>query len=462
MDERELAYYKSKLDALTGELINKDYAVAQLTNESRQLQSGFKLLLSIGSEFYKHPELNDLASFCCENTLRLLSLDQVILLRRTEDNYFKIFAKKGTDEDVSSDETTLSLSRLKNWFDDKDTLLINGNSKMNDAELDICEWSGFPFCVAAMINIDQGEDYMIFGGRKSERKPLRHLPLSETDVYIFQSVASLFSDLAGKLMFDKKLEEERSQNAKRLEEYNARLEIKVEERTKEITEQKNLIEEERQKSEALLLNILPSETAEELKLNGKSEPRRFEEVSVLFTDFVSFSKVSERVTADVLVNEIHHYFSAFDNIISKYNLEKIKTIGDSYMCAGGIPVSLSDHACLTVRAALEIADFVNKTRLERLKTGELSFEIRIGVHSGPVVAGIVGIRKFAYDIWGDTVNYASRMESSGQPGRVNISGITYNLIKHRFKCTYRGKIEAKGKGYLDMYFVDNEIKAGAG
>jgi len=202
------------------------------------------------------------------------------------------------------------------------------------------------------------------------------------------------------------------------------------------------------------LNILPSEVAEELKEKGYTTAKAFDEVTVLFTDFKNFTRMTEQLNARELVNEINYCYSAFDNIITKYGIEKIKTIGDSYMCAGGLPVEKKTNPEDTVMAAMDIRDFMIEEKQKREALGQPFFEIRIGLHTGPVVAGIVGIKKFAYDIWGDTVNIASRMESSGESGKVNISGNTYELVKEKFRCTYRGKIEAKNKGMIDMYFVE--------
>lgn len=219
--------------------------------------------------------------------------------------------------------------------------------------------------------------------------------------------------------------------------------------------QRNRIKKGKKRSDELLLNILPSEVAEELKNKGSSDAKHFEMVSVLFTDFKNFTSLSENMSAQELVNEINYCYSEFDRIISECGIEKIKTIGDAYMCAGGLPVPNNTNACDTVKAAIKIRDFMEKEKEDRNVQGKSFFEIRIGIHTGPVVAGIVGIKKFAYDIWGDTVNIAARLESSGEEGKINISGATYDLIKDKFRCTYRGKIMAKNKGEIDMYFVEH-------
>jgi class 3 adenylate cyclase len=222
----------------------------------------------------------------------------------------------------------------------------------------------------------------------------------------------------------------------------------------EIERQRDEIDYQRKRSDDLLLNILPAETAEELKEKGSATPRHYDLVSVLFTDFKGFTIVAEKLTPNELVAELDSCFFAFDKIIDKYNLEKIKTIGDSYMCAGGIPVANATNPEDCVRAGLEIKMYMENLKAEREAKGEPFWELRIGIHTGQVVAGVVGKNKFAYDIWGDAVNTASRMESSGIPGKVNISGVTYELVKDKFACTYRGKVNAKNKGEIDMYIVE--------
>ena len=226
-------------------------------------------------------------------------------------------------------------------------------------------------------------------------------------------------------------------------------------RNRYITKSKATLQIEKDRSENLLLNILPEEIARELKIYGKAEARDFDLVSILFTDFKEFTQTSEKLTAQQLVGEINTCFEAFDTIIAKYKIEKIKTIGDAYMAAGGLPVPTGDSIKNTVLAALEMQEFITSRKRENELQSKPAFEMRVGIHTGPVIAGIVGVKKFQYDIWGDTVNTASRIESSGDVGKVNVSQTTYELLKDdpQFAFESRGKIEAKGKGEIAMYFV---------
>ncbi|MCB9192052.1 MAG: tetratricopeptide repeat protein [Flavobacteriales bacterium] len=223
--------------------------------------------------------------------------------------------------------------------------------------------------------------------------------------------------------------------------------------SRSINKAKDQIESEKNRSEDLLLNILPAEIAEELKEKGSADARSFENVSILFTDFKSFTKASETLSAVELVDEINTCFEAFDRIVDKYGIEKIKTIGDSYMAAGGLPVPSGLSVQNTVKAGLEMQAYIINRKAELEAKGKPAFSMRIGIHTGPVVAGIVGKKKFQYDIWGDTVNTANRMESAGEVGKVNVSEATYQIVKDRFEFDYRGEIEAKGKGKVKMYFA---------
>lgn len=224
----------------------------------------------------------------------------------------------------------------------------------------------------------------------------------------------------------------------------------IERSNRELADKKEEIEKQQEISQKLLLNILPAAVAQELQAKGSVSPKYFEDVTIMFTDFVGFTKASEKLAVEVLVTVLHEFFTAFDGVVKKYGLEKLKTIGDSYMCAGGIPVKYSSHPVDAVLAAFELLDAVS---ICQQRTG-CPWSIRIGIHTGPVAAGVVGIEKFAFDLWGDTVNFAARLQTTSHPDRVNISATTFSRVKDFFECEYRGKIETKEKKAFDMYFVN--------
>lgn len=229
-------------------------------------------------------------------------------------------------------------------------------------------------------------------------------------------------------------------------------------RLRYVHKSRTAIQKEKDISEGLLLNILPASVAEELKQKGYAEAMHHDVASIIFSDFKGFTAISEALTAAELVEEINTCFKAFDHIMTKYGIEKIKTIGDAYMAAAGIPINNTASVLDTVHAALEMQDFIINRKKEKDEQGQPSFQMRVGIHTGSVVAGIVGVKKFQYDIWGDTVNIASRMESSGEVGHVNISEATYQHIKDTPGLVFapRGMIQAKGKGEMAMYFVHQE------
>ena len=218
-----------------------------------------------------------------------------------------------------------------------------------------------------------------------------------------------------------------------------------------VRKSKASIQIEKDRSENLLLNILPKEVAQELKESGKTAPRTYESVTILFTDFQDFTKLAASIPASQLVVELNDIFGQFDDIMDEFGIEKIETIGDAYLAASGLPLENSDHALRCVNAAFRMVELLD----QRNATSEINWNMRIGIHSGPVIAGVVGKKKFAYDIFGDSVNTASRIESNGEVGKVNISQATYELLKSERDLAFehRGKIKAKGKGEIDMYFV---------
>lgn len=269
---------------------------------------------------------------------------------------------------------------------------------------------------------------------------------SETAATLARDNAILRKKLARSEYHRRGLEQLRDSNAALLKKVNS-----------EIESARISLAAENERAERLLLNILPAEVAEELKRNGVVEPVFYPCASVLFTDFQGFTKVASNMTPKQLVTELDFYFSAFDRVIERYNLEKLKTIGDTYMCAGGIPLERDSHLMDIVSAAWDIHLFMDGLKRKKAARGEPYWELRCGVHAGPLMAGVIGKKKFAYDIWGDAVNIASRLESSGEAGRVNISKEVYDVVRDRFACEHRGRIAIKNRGEIDMYFVTGRI-----
>lgn len=270
----------------------------------------------------------------------------------------------------------------------------------------------------------------------------------------FITIASIF--LVGIVLLSYVLRVQAIKSQKR------KLAFLVEKRTKMVTRQKEQIEKqkkalevEKEKADKLLSNILPSETAEELKNKGKAKTRKYRMVTVMFSDIVGFTKIAEKMEPTVLVKKLDHLFKEMDKITEKNQVEKIKTIGDAYMAAAGVPLRDKENPIHAVLAALEIQDYMTKLKEKAEEEGRDDYwQLRIGIHTGDVIAGVIGSKRIAYDIWGNTVNVANRMETASEPCKVNISGTTYDSIAPYFDCTYRGKIPTKNKGEMDMYFVD--------
>ena len=213
------------------------------------------------------------------------------------------------------------------------------------------------------------------------------------------------------------------------------------------------LKKEKERSDELLLNILPDTIAQEIKNTGKVEPRFYSSASIMFSDFSGFTKLSEQMEPKSLIDLLNQYFSVFDGIVTKHGLEKLKTIGDAYMCVSGLPAETRGHAIRICLASLEIQNYMKRTNEKREKMRMPRWDMRIGIHSGPVIAGVVGERKFTYDIWGDAVNTAALLEQNGEPGRVNISATTYQQVNEMFDTAERGKITSGKKGDIPMYFV---------
>ena len=272
------------------------------------------------------------------------------------------------------------------------------------------------------------------------------IPLSMS-IYLARDFAKTNKDLEKQLINVKTLSEktikQEREKKKILENQKEKLEVMVKERTKELAQEK-------EKTEELLLNTLPLKVVNELKENGKSEPVSFDNVTVYFSDIVGFTKISAKLEPKTLINELNDIFTAFDDIMVKNKCERIKTIGDAYLAVSGMPRKNKNHAENMVNAAIEIRNYLE----ERNTASEIKWQARIGIHSGKVVGGIVGVRKYIYDVFGDTINTASRMESNSEPMRINVSETTYTILKDNYHFTKREVINVKGKGKLKMYFLD--------
>ncbi len=278
--------------------------------------------------------------------------------------------------------------------------------------------------------------YRIGTSLREIREAATHLRQGKNELTFSKAMDSEFVDIADGL----------NSATLAIKDHQQNLENRIIARTQELSA-------ERDKSEKLLLNILPASIADELKQTGAAKPVKFESVTVIFTDFVGFTKIAENLTPEGLIDELDKCFSYFDSVTQKYNLEKLKTIGDAFMCAGGIPNANRTNAIDAALAALEIQAFMNQMKSLKEQLGFPYWELRLGMHSGDLIAGVIGEKKFAYDVWGDTVNTASRLESSGTPGEINISAAVHDQIRYFFRCEYRGKVKAKNKGEIDMYYL---------
>ncbi len=316
------------------------------------------------------------------------------------------------------------------------------------------------FGKADYTNLEDGDYTFYVKGANSDGVWTEEIPILKITIHPplwrtwwFRTIMIIVALLCGYLFYISRIKQIKNQKLA--------LEKLVNARTKEVIEQKEKIqlqnaelEKEKEKTEQLLLNILPPDTVGELKSKGKASARSYRTVSVLLADVKGFTRISEKLRPKQLVAQLDAYFIKFDEILERHNMEKIKTMGDAYMCAGGLPIRNKSNPIDAVLAGLKIQEFVKDYNS---KKGGVPWEFRIGIHTGDLVAGVVGIKKFAYDIWGDTVNVTKRIETAGEVGRVNISGETYDKVKDFFDFEFRGKIDAKNKGTIDMYFV-NAIK----
>lgn len=440
--QRALVYYEQRVDELGGANVQADSVISSVKSDLRVKNDGFDLLAELQESIDAQMPVEEVIDKTLEAINLRLRMDRSVFLARTGDG--ATFVPRfglGFDSPTLNRFATLSFD-FGAALPGKDSyLLVNKGSAATPLIDELRERLGVPFFIALPVVIGREMAGVLLAGRYKEIKPFAP-PVSQSGVNIMRAIAGFISVSWA--------------NANQF----AILERMVQERTAELqaetqrVERANVaLESERHKSETLLLNILPEETASELKEKGVATPRFYEEASVLFTDFKGFTQIAAAMSAEQVIGELGQCFNAFDEVVERFKLEKIKTIGDSYMCAAGVPVPTTHHAPHAVAAALQMLSLMLQWQHQKETAAQPFWEVRIGLHTGPLVAGVIGTKKFAYDIWGDTVNTASRMESSSEAGQVNISSVTHALVSPYFECDYRGLVTAKGKGEVEMYFV---------
>jgi class 3 adenylate cyclase len=376
----------------------------------------------------------------------------VFLENQTGSNIFKVAHHLGLTEQVAARASAMFFEFSEEQLGGRPTMLVNRQTRPTAFVELLQQTLSVRFFVCVPLRSEGRVFGYLLSSNDKEAYPF-YPPFNETHVETYSAIAGFLATTYDNMNLYQDLREATG----KLEEYNLTLEDRVKERTEDLAAVAEELREEIVKSEELLLNILPRQTAIELRRTGQAMARSFDSVTVVFSDIVGFSKASATMDAAELVAELDQIFRAFDHIVDHNDLEKLKTIGDAYMCAGGIPVPNDTHALDAVRACLEMQEYLAERRAEMARRGKTSFQMRFGVHTGPVVAGVVGSRKFAYDIWGNTVNVAAFLESGGAAGRINVSDSTYELIKDEYRATPRGRVKIKHDMEVEMYFVDGAV-----
>jgi PAS domain S-box-containing protein len=406
-----------------------------------------ELLSRIDNQLHNFKRMAEILEENSVNKETLELMDRLVLFMDRADNSFIIFDEKGELEWVNEGFSRLygySIDEFKRRFG-RTIFEASKNSEIND-KVDKCIKTKKSINYVAECQTRSGE----FKWIQTTFTPIVS-PAGKIERYI-----AIETDIT-KLKETEEALNQKNEYMMALTNHLKSTNSLLEEQQREINQQNKAIEEERKKSEDLLLNILPFEVARQLKSKGEAKPKDFKLTSVLFLDFVGFTRITQELSPNDLVTALDSYFKKFDDIVEKHFVEKIKTIGDAYMCVGGLPLRNRSNPFNVVLAGLEMQMIISQM-VEDTKTPEgLKWQCRIGVHSGPVMAGVVGRKKYIYDIWGNTVNVAARMQQEGEVGMVNVSGFTYDIIKDYFDCTHRGKIAMKNSEDAEMYFV-NRLK----
>ncbi len=449
--ERAVEYYKKLSDEVAGYNIGVDSKISLIKRELEQKNDGFTILRALHDVIGSGTHQENFFTAMLELILTTLKMDRSVILWKEHKNpdYKARWCLGYSKEELKTlQQKEYDLTVLN---DRKPAyLLVSKSVKMQVTEQQLLKDVLLNFAVGVPIRNREKIAGWLIAGREKEAYPF-YPPLTMMNIENFQVIAGFAEAVLSNLMLYKKLETANHT----LEEYNKELEKKVQARTKDIEISHSELEEEKKKADDLLLNILPSDIARELKRYGSSKAKRYNKATILFTDFVNFTRFSEQLSPEELVAELDKCFRAFDEIATFYRLEKIKTIGDAYMCANGL-ASSGGSPSNVIYAALDMRDYIREFSAQRSRRFKSTLQMRIGIHNGPVIAGVVGMKKFSFDIWGDTVNISSRMESGGLPDKVNVSGVVYELAKDDFDFEPRGKIKIKNGGDVDMYFAEKK------
>ncbi len=440
--EQEAQYYKKQVNELAGTIVGLQYNIAEMGKEAGQMKRAFDLMASLQYKYKDSQDFSEVYDHLTEEILICMKMDTAMILVPAPEGegYYAAKHIRGYEASETALIQSATVELPAAFTGSKEPLLVNSKTPATDIINSLQKGLLLNYFMLVPIAFRDGAVHFLITGRKLEGRTLGTPILADYHLQALTAIVNIIAAIKDQFDYLKTIENKVVERT-----------IKIRKQKEKIELQKKKLQTEKAKSESLLLNILPKQTAKELKKNGKARPRRFERVTVLFSDFKDFTTIAGQLDAEQLVGELDYCFQAFDTIMTKYGLEKIKTIGDAYMCAAGLPLADNEGAHKMIKAAIDMQAFLHE--LHQQRPSFHLFNMRIGIHTGPVIAGVVGRKKFAYDIWGDTVNIASRMESAAEHGKVNISSATYELIKEDFECIYRGKLEAKNKGEMDMYFV---------
>jgi class 3 adenylate cyclase len=448
--QRQVDYYRQLSDEVAGQNIRSDSQISLLKRKLIQKENGFTILSALHDAFGHQIYEDDFFTNTLELINTTLKMDKTVVLWELS-GHSKAFSPKFYMGCEREEIDQIHNRQLDFLIDDSPILrpfLANKNTRANPLIDKLREELILPFFIAVPIRMRSKVIAWMVTGREKEAWPF-YPPLDEGDMDTLVSISGFLE--AG--LSNSSLYTSLEKANKELEVYNQELEQRVAERTKDLQIKNQELSKEKKRSEDLLLNILPKETADELKKNGFAKAKLQTNATVMFADFVNFTKFTSQISSEELVAELDHCFRNFDMITTKYGLEKIKTIGDAYMSACGV-TGETGLASDVIRAGIEMRDFIVAYGKQKPEAIREYFKIRVGINTGPVVAGVVGLKKFSFDIWGDTVNTADRIQSGSVAGKVNVSHSTYMVCKEDFVFQNRGKIAAKNKGEILMYFVE--------